>query len=112
MDLDDRERRLLADIERGLARQDPGLDDVLRDGKRRRRLPAGWRHAITTVGLVLALALVWLAAVAHDAGIAMLAGALILICGRRAGWWTSLRAWQARQDPPWDLPKRKPTDPA
>jgi Protein of unknown function (DUF3040) len=112
MDLDDRERRLLADIERGLARQDPALEGVLRDGRRRRRLPTRLRHAITALGVVLAGALLWLAAVAHDAGIALLAVALILLCGRRAGWWTALRAWRTRQDPPWDLPRRKPTDPA
>jgi Protein of unknown function (DUF3040) len=112
MDLDDRERRLLAGIERGLARQDPMLEGMLRDGRHRRRLPTAWRNGFATAGVVLALALIWLAAVAHDAGIALVAVALILVSGKRAGWWAALRDWQARQDPPWELPKRKPTDPA
>jgi hypothetical protein len=112
MDLDDRERRLLADIERGLARQDPVLEGMLRDGRHRRRLPTAWRNAFACAGVVLGLALLWLAAVAQDAGIALVAVALIVVCVRRAGWWAALRDWQARQDPPWDLPKRKPTDPA
>lgn len=83
MPLDDAERSVLEETERALAEHDPSLA---------RRLRRGWHGSarrrgmiVTAVALLLIVGLLWLDLVGQAFLIAMLASAVVVVCG----WWPS-----------------------
>jgi hypothetical protein len=85
MPLDDAERSVLAETERQLADDDPGLERRLRDGWGARRPRTHATVGATT--LLLVFGLCWLALPAQAIVVLLLAGAVLLGTGWRPRDW-------------------------
>jgi hypothetical protein len=86
MPLDDAERSVLAETERSLADDDPGLERRFRDGWSSRRSVV--RIAIVTTALVLIVGLCWLDLAGQAFLILLLAVLALLATGWRPSDWT------------------------